>query len=81
MGQKTGPFLNVDNFVTVRRLVVERRVICQKFANLQKDFLKVFTSCDFDLPFKLKIGIPLTHAMGNVFTGFDFFCISLYSCT
>ena len=26
--KKTGPFLNVDNFATI-----ERRVICQKFAN------------------------------------------------
>jgi len=30
-GPKNGPFLNVDNFAMA--IVVERHVICQKFAN------------------------------------------------
>jgi len=29
--KKTGPYLNVDNFAMIS---VERRVICEKFANL-----------------------------------------------
>jgi len=47
------------------------------------NFLRFLTSSDLDLsPFQLKIGNPLMHALGNVYTNFNFstfFCFWVMS--
>jgi len=42
--------------------------------------MRQFFEADLDIwPFQLKIGIPLTRALGNVYTNFDFLRFFLFS--